>query len=328
MILTLDAARKLVSNALERCNTSPANAAAVARALVAAEVDDQSGHGLRRVESYAPQAKVGKVDGHAVPQLTATAAATARVDAGGGFAYAALEEACDWLAGAAPVSGIAAAAVHRSHHCGVAGHWVERLARTGMVGLLFANTPKAIAPAGGNEPLFGTNPIAFAAPGRDGPLVIDLSLSKVARGKIMAAKQQGKPIPEGWALDADGQPTTDAAAALTGSMLPIGDAKGAALALMVELLAAGLTGAKFGHEATSFLDAEGGPPETGQLLLALSPEALAGPGFVARLGVLAEAILAQPGTRLPGASRAAKRAKAEAEGLAVDDAVVKAIEAL
>jgi (2R)-3-sulfolactate dehydrogenase (NADP+) len=328
MILTLDAARKLVSDALERCDTSPANAAAVARALVAAEVDGQSGHGLRRVESYAPQAKVGKVDGHAVPQLTATAAATARVDAGGGFAYAALEAACDWLAGAAPVSGIAAAAIHRSHHCGVAGHWVERLAGSGLVGLLFANTPKAIAPAGGNEPLFGTNPIAFAAPGPNGPLVIDLSLSKVARGKIMAAKQQGKPIPEGWALNADGQPTTDAAAALVGSMLPIGDAKGAALALMVELLAAGLTGAKYGHEATSFLDAEGGPPETGQLLLALSPEALAGPGFVARLGVLAQAILDQPGTRLPGASRAAKRAKAKAEGLAVDDAVVKAIEAL
>lgn len=327
MILTIPQAEALVAAALERCNTAPANAQAVARALVAAEVDGQSGHGLRRVESYGPQARSGKVDGRATPTLHPTAAATARVDAANGFAYPALEGACTWLETRAPETGIAAAAVFRSHHCGVAGHWVERLARKGLVAMLFANTPQAIPPAGGNAALFGTNPIAFACPGAT-PLVIDLSLSKVARGKIMAAKQKGQPIPEGWALDAEGRPTTDAAAALAGSMLPIGDAKGAALALMVEVLSAGVTGANFGHEAASFLDTAGDPPGTGQLLLALSPEALGGPGFADRLARLTGAILAQPGTRLPGAGKAARRAKAAAEGFEIDDAVIRSIEAL
>lgn len=328
MILTVEQARTLVADALVRCDTAPANAAAVARALVAAEIDGQAGHGLRRVESYGPQARSGKVDGHAVPQLAATAAATARIDAAGGFAYPALGLACDWLARMAPVAGIAACGVHRSHHCGVAGHWVESLVEAGLVGLLFANTPKAIAPAGGSAPLFGTNPIAFAAPGRDGPLVIDLSLSVVARGKIMAARQAGRPIPEGWAVDAEGRPTTDSAAALGGAMLAIGGAKGAALALMVELLAAGLTGARFGHEASDFFAAEGPPPGVGQLLIAFSPEALGGPGLTARMTALTEAILAQPGTRLPGSGKAARRARAATEGFAVDDAVIAAIEAL
>ena len=135
--------------------------------------------------------------------------------------------------------GVAAAAIRRSHHCGAAGHPVEALAEAGLVALLFANTPAAIAPWGGKLPVYGTNPIAFACPlpGR-APIVVDLSLSKVARGNILAAKQKGEPIPEGWALDADGEPTTDAAAALKGTMLPLGDAKGTALALMVELLRA------------------------------------------------------------------------------------------
>lgn len=328
MILTVPQAEALVAAALVRCNTGHANAEAVARALVAAEVDGQAGHGLRRVETYGPQARSGKVDGHAIPQLHATAEATARIDAGSGFAYPALEAACAWLEGRAPRTGIAACALHRSHHCGVAGHWVERLTAAGLVGLMFANTPKAIPPAGGSAALFGTNPIAFAAPGEAGPVVIDLSLSKVARGKIMAAKQKGQPIPEGWAVDAEGRPTTDAAAALAGSMLPIGDAKGAALALMVELLSAGLTGASFGHEATSFFDAEGAPPGVGQLLIAFSPQALGGPGFAQRLSRLAAAILSQPGTRLPGAGKAARRARAAAEGFEIDHAVVSAIEAL
>ena len=160
--------------------------------------------------------------------------------------------------------GVAVAPIRRSHHCGAAGHPVERLAETGLVALLFANTPAAMAPWGGAQALLGTNPIAFACPlpGRE-PIVVDLSLSKVARGNILAAKQRGERIPEGWALDEAGRPTTDPDAALRGTMLPLGDAKGTALALMVELLAAGLTGATYAAEASSFLDAKGPPPGTG-----------------------------------------------------------------
>ena len=157
--------------------------------------------------------------------------------------------------------------------------------------------------------------------------MVDLSLSKVARGNIMAARQRGEAIPEGWALDEQGRPTTDPDAALRGTMLPLGDAKGTALALMVELLAAGLTGSHFAAEASSFLDSKGPPPGTGQLIVAFDPQALGGPDALARFAVLAASIEQQPGARLPGSRRMAARAKARAEGLSVPDALMAEIEA-
>jgi (2R)-3-sulfolactate dehydrogenase (NADP+) len=142
----------------------------------------------------------------------------------------------------------------------------------------------------------------------------------------LAARQKGERIPEGWALDGAGKPTTDPAAALAGTMLPLGDAKGTALALMVELLAAGLTGANYAAEASSFLDAQGPPPGTGQLIIAIDPAAF--PGGLAHFARLATAIEAQPGARLPGTRRLALRAKAQRDGLAVGDALLREIEAL
>ena len=241
--LTIAQAVDLVAQTLERCRTGPDNARCVARALVAAEADGLTGHGLSRLPSYAAQAKVGKVDGFAVPQATRPRAGAALIDAGHGFAYPAIALAETILPEMARTGGIACAGIMRSHHCGAAGHPVERLAAAGFVAMLFANTPGAIAPWGGAEAVFGTNPIAFACPlPGAAPIVVDLSLSKVARGNILSAKQKGEPIPAGCALDAAGRPTTDPAAALAGTMLPLGDAKGTALALMVELLAAGLPG--------------------------------------------------------------------------------------
>lgn len=146
-------------------------------------------------------------------------------------------------------------------------------------------------------------------------MVIDLALSKVARGKIMVAKRDNKPIPEGWALDAAGQSTTDPDAALSGTMVPMGDAKGAALVLMVEVLAAALTASNFGFEASSFFEAEGDSPGVGQLLLAFAPHPLAGEQFYARIECLFEEILSQDGTRLPGERRLALRKKVVEEGL-------------
>lgn len=317
-----------VGKALLASNVSADNAATVARALVAAEVDGQAGHGLSRVSSYCAQAKSGKVDGHAVPTAEARGTAFALIDAANGFAFPAMELAIDRVAFMAETAGIAAAAVTRSHHCGQAGAHVEVLAERGCVAMLFANTPKAMAPWGGNAPIFGTNPIAFATPQKDAaPLVIDLSLSKVARGKVMAASKRGEPIPEGWALDAEGKATTDPASALAGSMIPMGDAKGAALALMVELLAAGLGGAKFGHEAASFLSAEGDAPGTGQLLIAFNVSTVAGDDYLPRIGDLLGAMLAQDGTRLPGTKRLALR-EAAREGVEVADTVIAEIEAI
>ena len=203
---------------------------------------------------------------------------------------------------------------------------MERFAHEGLVALMFANAPAAIAPWGGRTPLFGTDPIAFAAPlAGDEPIVIDVSLSKVARGKLMAAKQKGEPIPEGWALAPDGSPTTDPATGMAGTMVPMGDAKGATLAIMVEMLCAGLTGGNYAFEATSFFDAEGDPPGVGQLLIAIDPGAF-GVNATARFTSLAHAILGVEGARLPGHRRHVLRAEYERDGVPVDAALIGAIE--
>jgi (2R)-3-sulfolactate dehydrogenase (NADP+) len=325
-ILSIQQAEALAAQALQRCRTSEDNAASTARAVVAAEADGLKGHGLSRVPLYAAQSKVGKVDGFAVPRVEQRRPGVIAVDACLGFAYPALDAAIAALEPAARAAGLAAASISRSHHCGAAGHPVERLAQAGFVALLFANTPAAMAPWGGSKAVFGTNPIAFACPLAGAPaIVIDLALSKVARGNILAAKQKGQSIPDDWALDAEGKPTTDPERALRGTMVALGGAKGAALALMVELLAAALTGANFAAEASSFLDAAGPPPGTGQLLIAIDPGAFAA-NAIMRFGTLAQAISEQPGARLPGARRLAARAKAAREGLVVADELLGEIE--
>jgi (2R)-3-sulfolactate dehydrogenase (NADP+) len=340
----------LVRDVLEAAGAVRAVADSVAAALVLAECDGQGGHGLSRVVQYADQVASGKVDGRASPEIAHPRPATLLVDSRHGFAFPALDAALPVLAARAGAQGLAAAGFVRSHHFGVAGHPVERLARQGLVALAFTNAPAAIAPWGGTQPVFGTNPIAFAVPGaepaasgggdergaedegggggeRGDPVVVDLSLSKVARGKVNVAAQRGEAIPDDWALDADGRPTTDAKAAMAGSMRPAGDAKGAALAFMVEVLSAGLPGANFAFEASSLFDAEGPPPGLGHLILAIDPAGFGGHGFTQRLEVLLTAMTAQDGVRLPGRTRFRARAAAEREGLVLEQAFVDKLRA-
>jgi (2R)-3-sulfolactate dehydrogenase (NADP+) len=320
--LSIQELTDLVKAILVAHNTSEANAAEVASALVAAEIDGQRGHGLSRVASYSAQARSGKVNGQTDPSVDKTAPSLLRVDANHGFAFPAFSQAIEELISTAKETGVAMAAITHSHHCGVMGHHVEKLANAGLIGLVFSNSPKAIAPWGGKDAIFGTNPIAFAVPRiSQPPLVIDLSLSKVARGKIKVAAEEGKPIPVGWALDPDGQATTNAKAAVSGTMLPMGDAKGATLVLMVEILSAALTASHFGFEASSFFDAEGPSPDIGQLIVAISPGPLSGGQFAERLETLFSAILEQPGTRLPGSGKAAMRKKAEQDGIEISRTV-------
>ncbi len=327
--LSPEEARTLVIDTLVRCRTSSVNAGHVANALVGAELAGQGGHGLRRVPSYAAQALSGKVNGHAVPVAERMRPGVLRIDAAGGFAYPALTLALDALPEMASDQGIALAGVHRSNHAGVTGHTVETLARRGLVAMMFANTPAAIAPWGGTRALFGTNPIAFAAPVPNAePIVVDLSLSMVARGRIMAAAQKGEPIPEDWATDENGQPTTDPAAALKGTMQPMGGAKGAALALMVELLAAGVTGASFAADASSFFDGEGSPPGTGQLLIAIDPTALGGEAITAHIGALAKAFEDNGAARLPGRRRQQIAREVAEHGITVDPELAREIDSL
>ena len=328
-MLSIQDAETLIETALVAANTSRANAQSTARALVAAEVDGQAGHGFSRVASYSAQALSGKVDGHATPVARRTAPAMIHVDAADGFAFPAVDLAIAEVAALARETGIAAVTIARSHHCGQLAAHVERLAELGFVAIMVANTPKAMAPWGGDTAVFGTNPIAFAAPrGTTPPLVIDRSLSHVARGKVMAAAKAGQDIPEGWAFDAEGNATTDATSALAGTMAPMGGAKGAALALMVEVLAATLTGANGSRDAASFFDGDGPAPGVGQLIIAIRADAGLGDGFAERMTALATAIETQDGARLPGSSRHAEREKAARDGLSVPPHLLEEIAAM
>jgi (2R)-3-sulfolactate dehydrogenase (NADP+) len=320
----------LMVAALLRANASDSVARSTARALAQAEIDGQKGHGLSRIPSYAAQAKSGKVNGHAVPRVSQTRPGSLMVDVANGFFYPAMDSARAPLVAAARTSGIAAAGFVRSHHAGVIGWHLDQLATSdGLVALMFANTPHAMASAGGKRPVFGTNPIGFAAPrkGRDA-VVVDMALSAVARGKILTAAQKGEAIPAGWATDEAGNPTTDAKAALKGTLLPLGGNKGAALALMVEVLAVALTGASLSAHASSFFDGDGPPPAVGQFLIAIDPAAFGGADvFAERFEALAAMIEADAGARLPGSRRLKLREAAKA-GIAVDAKLLADVRAL
>ena len=321
MLLSYNELRELGLAVFARAGVDPDAAACVVDGLVLAELDGMPSHGFSRIPFYVDQALSGKVQKLARPVVSKPAPASVLVDACNGYAFPAIR---DGLAVAAPLAkqyGVSVLGVTRSHHCGVAGHYVEKLANDGLISLAFSNTPAAMAPWGGSQATFGTNPLAFGCPRAGTPLVIDMSLSKVARGKIMNAKQRGDAaIPEGWALDAQGQPTTDPVAALGGTMIPAGDAKGAALALMVEILAATLTGGNHAYEASSFFEAKGTPPGIGQFFILIDPLPL-NPSFPARLEALCAHMLGQEGVRLPGARRFALREKNRQNGVTLPDSL-------
>ena len=314
--IDLEALEELAIRVLVAANTSEANATTVAAALVAADADGLASHGVSRVPFYADQAASQKVDGHATPVLEQRAVAAVRVDAADGFAYPAIRLGLDRAMEVAAEFGVAAVSIGNSHHCGACGYHVESVAERGLLALGFSNTPAGIAPWGGSRGSFGTNPIGFACPRRGhAPLVVDLSLSAVARGKVMLANERGEAIPEGWALDAEGRATTDARAALAGTMVPMGEAKGAALAMMVELLTAALAGASFAFEASSFFTAEGPAPRIAQTFVLIDPQPFGGQTFLDRVEALVADVLSQAGTRLPGDRRHANRAAARAHGV-------------
>jgi (2R)-3-sulfolactate dehydrogenase (NADP+) len=321
--LTLEEARALVRRIMDGQGLSGEVGASLANALIAAESEGQPGHGLSRIPAYLSQLKVGKVNPEANPSVRQPMPSAVFVDADGGFAFPALDLAFENGSELARKTGIAAISVHHSHHCGSLGYQVERFASQGLLAIMVANAPKAMAPWGGKQPIFGTNPIAFATPVEGcEPIVIDLSLSRVARGKVMLAAREGRDIPDNWALDVDGNPTTDPQAALAGTMAPIGDAKGTALAMMVEVLAAALTGSTLSCKASSFFDDKGSRPSVGQFIIAIDPRSGAD-GFAESVRELAEAILSEPGVRLPGMRRHAAILEAEANGIQVNEKLFK-----
>ena len=320
---TLDELRTLASHALRNAGASDAMAGATATALVDAEAQGLTGHGMSRIAQYATHLRNGRADGAAVPAVSKSRGGAVLVDAKSGLAFPACALAVAEAIARAKQLGVAFAGVTNSHHFGVAAYHLMPVAKAGMAGLAFGNSPAAMPAAGGKRPIFGTNPIAAIFSRRAAaPLVIDLSLSEVARGRVMVAAKQGKPIPLGWALDREGNPTTDAQAALEGSMLPMGGTKGAMLALIVELLACALTGAAMGFEADSFFVDEGNRPRIGQAFLVIDPDALAGSNaYFDRVETLIAAMMEDEGVRLPGARRDGLAVKAAKEGVEIADAL-------
>lgn len=317
--LSLERLNTLAAAALARAGASPEMARITAAALVAAEAQGLASHGLARVPQYAGHLLHGRVNGNAEPRVVRAKAAACLVDADEGLAFPACALAVKEAIARARECGAAFAGVTRSHHFGAAAYHLEPVAAAGMVGMAFGNSPAAMPAWGGRRPIFGTNPIAAVFPRRGHPpLTIDLSLSEVARGKLMVAAKAGKSIPTGWALDIDGNPTTDPKAGLEGMMLPAGGVKGAMLALMVELLCCALTGAAFGFEADSFFSDEGNRPHIGQAFLVVDPVALAGSDvFYERIETLVATMLLDAEVRLPGYRRLELARRAQADGIEV-----------
>jgi (2R)-3-sulfolactate dehydrogenase (NADP+) len=328
---TADQLFHLAARALTGAGAHEKMAQAAARHLVRAEEQGLATHGMSRVPFYVAMLQNDRADGAARPRIVNQRPGACLIDNADGLPYESCELAIGEVIARAKVNGVGLASITNSNHVGVLGIHLTAVTGAGMAGLAFTNSPAAIPAWGGKRALFGTNPIAaaFAREGGD-PLVIDLALSTVVRGKIMMAAQKGERIPQGWALDRDGRPTTDPMEALEkGSLFPIGGAKGAMLALAFELLCSALAGAHIGREADSFFAERGNKPRVGQLFMAIDPGALAGRDvYAARIEALVAAMLEDPEVRLPGARRFAAERRARAEGIEVADDLLMKIEKL
>ncbi len=316
--MTLNEVLEISQGALEGAGANAENAASVARSTVRAEHDGIRSHGLMYVPIYAEHVICGKVDGKAEPIVEKTRPGAICVDAASGFAHPAIDAGWQSLTDAARENGVAAMTIKNSYNCGVLGHHAERLAEDGLVGLCFTHAPASIAPIGGNTPVIGTNPFSIAVPDGNGGavLVIDQSASAIAKSEIMLRARKGEPIEPGWALDEFGNPTTDAKEALKGSMVPSGGYKGFGAGMLVEIMAACLSGAALSKDASPFAGTVGGPPGTGQCFMAFDPTAFSN-GFDSKILALAEAITDQDGARLPGSRRKENRAENELNGIIV-----------
>lgn len=328
--LSLGEIEALAYRALTRAGANEKAATALARATAQTEGDGVASHGLAYIPIYCEHLRCGKVDGTARPVITQPKPGLVLADAATGFAHGAIAAGFDALIPAARAQGIAALAVSNSYNCGVLGVHTLTLAHAGFLALGFTNAPASIAPSGGTRPVVGTNPISLAAPDGAGgaALLIDQSASTIAKSEIMKHACEGRPIPEGWGLDADGNPTTDPEVALKGSMAPSGGYKGVGLALLVETMAAAMTGANLGMDASPFSGTAGGPPRTGQVFIAIDAATSSGGAFAARIARLTGEIRGMAGARLPGDGRAKARARAQTMGVAVSVATLDKIRAL
>src|SRR5882762_1694113 len=322
---------QLARAALEGAGAHPRMAAAAAKHLVRAEEQGLATHGLSRVPFYCSMLRNGRADGAAHPAMLAERGGACLIDNRDGLPYVSVEWAVGEAIQRARRNGIGFAGIRNSAHVGVLGIHLLPVAEAGLVGFASTNSPAASPPWGGKKALFGTNLVAAVFPRKDqNPIVVDLALTPVVRGRIMMAMRKGERIPDGWALDRDGKPTTDPKEAIEhGSLFPIGGAKGAMLALMFELICAALTGSAIGTEADSFFSEEGNKPRIGQAFIAIDPGALAGTAkYLERVETVVRTMLADAEVRLPGARRFAAEKSARAQGIEVPDELLAQIEKL
>lgn len=275
----------------------------VADAVKVAESVGNKICGLYYVESYCQQLASGRVKGAAMPVVTRPKPAVVSVDAAFGFAQSAFAKGLPEALNAAKENGVATLAVGHAHTCTSLGYFTEQIARAGMIGFGFTNATPIVAAPGGKSRIIGTNPIAFSVPdGNSGiAMQFDQSTTTVALGKITMAKAAGESIPEGWALDADGQPTTDPDAAIKGSLVSMGGYKGWGFGLMAEFLAAGLTGSLASMDVKPLKAPTGEPHDLGQYYILIDPSDSS--SFAERINQVAAAVATEEGGRIPGANK-------------------------
>ncbi len=316
---------EIARQAFSRAGAHQGMAQASARALVAADMQGLPSHGVSRVPFYCGMLKNGRADGSAHPRVMSDHKAVCVIDNAGGLGY----EGCAMAAGEAVRRarefGIGYAGVTNGHHIGALALALEPMVAAGQIGIALSNSPAAMPVWGGQAATLGTNPVAaiFPRAGAD-PLVVDLSMTTVTRGRIMLAAQKGERIPEGWALDRHGKPTTDPQEALeAGTLFPVGGSKGAMLALVFELLCTALTGAAISRDNDSFWVEQGNRPSLGQGFIAIDPGAAAGRAvYDQRLETLIAMMLSEEGVRLPGGRRFDAQRLAMAQGVDVPDALL------
>ena len=304
--VSLDTIEATTARALERHGATPATAAKVAHAVRVAEANNNRICGLYYVDSYCTQLRTGRVFGDAEPVVLHDKASAVRVDAKYGFAQVAFGAGFEAAVHAAQMNGTCALSIEHSHTCTSLGYFTEQFAQRGLVALGATNSTARVAPPGGATPMLGTNPMAMAVPDRNGGVAFqfDYSTSAVALGKITMAAAANEPIPIGWAVDAQGNDTTDPHEALKGSLVSAGGYKGYGLGLMVEVLAGALTGSLLSTEIPPLKAPEGPHHDIGQFYLVIDPASFAGEGFWDRIEAIAASVDAQPGARLPGSKRA------------------------
>jgi (2R)-3-sulfolactate dehydrogenase (NADP+) len=317
--LSLDEATGLAERACRAAGASEEAARSLARATVSAEALGKSGIGFAHLVDYLASLREGRIDGAAEPLLTSPAPAAIHCDARGGIAQLGFDRAFGDLRGRAETFGLALFAGKESYTTGELGYYPRRLAEVGLVSFAATSGPALITVAGAKTPVYCTNPLAFAAPLDDGPpLLIDQASSATAFVELRRYADRGEALPPGWAVDAAGEPTTDPCAAMRGALLAFGGARGANIALMVEVLAAGLSGANWALDAPSFTSGSRSPG-AGLFIIAIAPALLA-PDFPKRLKFQLDR-LAKLGVHIPGRRAAA----AEIE---LPDALVAEVERL